>query len=98
MMKLPNTIIYEDKPLLNDIHPTMKPLKLLARLIVNSSKRNDVVYDGFGGSGSTLIASDQLGRTSYIMELDAKYVDAVVNRYYNYIKKQRRRTKHHANS
>jgi DNA modification methylase len=84
--ELPNTIIYEDKPLLNDIHPTMKPLKLLARLIVNSSKRNDVVYDGFGGSGSTLIASDQLGRTSYIMELDAKYVDAVVNRYYNYIK------------
>lgn len=83
--ELPNTVIYEDKPILNDIHPTMKPIKLLARTIINSSKHNDLVYDGFGGSGSTLIASEQLNRTSYIMELDGKYVDAVVNRYYNYI-------------
>lgn len=84
--EIPNTIIYEDKPLLNDIHPTMKPIKLLARLIINSSKKGDLVYDGFGGSGSTLIASHQLNRTSYIMELDPKYVDAVVKRYYNYTK------------
>lgn len=83
--ELPNTVIYEDKPILNDIHPTMKPIKLLARAIINSSKQHDLVYDGFGGSGSTLIASEQLNRTSYIMELDGKYVDAVVNRYYNYI-------------
>lgn len=84
--ELPNTVIYEDKPILNDIHPTMKPIKLLARTIINSSKQHDLVYDGFGGSGSTLIASEQLNRTSYIMELDGKYVDAVVNRYYNYIR------------
>lgn len=83
--EVPNTIIYEDKPLLNDIHPTMKPIKLLARLIANSSKKGNLVYDGFGGSGSTLIASEQLGRTSYIMELDPRYVDAVVNRYYNFV-------------
>lgn len=83
--EVPNTIIYEDKPLLNDIHPTMKPIKLLARLIANSSKKGNLVYDGFGGSGSTLIASEQLGRTSYIMELDPRYVDAVVKRYYNFI-------------
>ena len=56
--KIPTTIIHEDKPLKNDIHPTMKPLKLLSRLILNSSKKNENVIDFFGGSGSTLIACE----------------------------------------
>lgn len=82
--QLPNTVIYEDKPTSNDIHPTMKPIKLLARLIANSSKSTDLIYDAFGGSGSTLIAAEQLQRRSHIMELDPKYCDAVVNRFFKY--------------
>lgn len=82
--QLPNTVIYEDKPLANDIHPTMKPIKLLARLIANSSRSKDLIYDAFGGSGSTLIAAEQMQRKANIMELDPKYCDAVVNRYFKY--------------
>lgn len=76
-----STIIRENKPLKNDIHPTMKPLKLLAKLIINSSKKDDIVMDLFGGSGSTLMAAEQINRTAYLMELDTKYADAIVRRY-----------------
>lgn len=76
-----DTVIYNDKPSFNDIHPTMKPIKLLAKLIVNSSKPGDIVYDGFAGSGSTMIAADKLGRVSRNIELDPAYVDSVVARW-----------------
>lgn len=79
--KLPVTIIHEDKPLRNELHPTMKPIKLIARLINNSSKRGENVIDFFGGSGSTLIACEQLNRTSYTMELDPRFVDTIIQRY-----------------
>ena len=79
--KTPTTVIYEDKPLINDLHPTMKPIKLMARLIVNSSKPGWNVLDLFGGSGSTLMACEQLGRVCYTMELDPKYVAAIIGRY-----------------
>ncbi len=62
-------------------HPTQKPLKLVSIAIRNSSKRDDVVLDLFGGSGSTLIAADQLARTCYTMELDPKYVDVIIKRW-----------------
>ena len=76
-----STIIRENKPLKNDIHPTMKPLKLLAKLIINSSRKDDIIMDLFGGSGSTLMAAEQINRTAYLMELDTKYADAIVRRY-----------------
>ena len=79
--KVPTTVLYEDKPLINDIHPTMKPIRLMARLIKNSSKPGQVVLDLFGGSGSTLMACEQLDRTCYTMELDPRYVDAIINRW-----------------
>ena len=79
--KNPTTVIYEDKPLINDLHPTMKPIKLMARLVVNSSKPGWNVLDLFGGSGSTLMACEQLGRSCYTMELDPIYVSAILNRY-----------------
>lgn len=79
--KATDTVIYHDKPTFNDIHPTMKPVKLLARLILNSSKVGDIVYDGFAGSGSTLMACEQTNRISRNVELDPAYVDAVVERY-----------------
>lgn len=75
------TVIHEKKPRINDIHPTMKPVKLFGRLIKNSSKRNDIVLDLFGGSGTTIVACEQLNRRAYLMELDPAYVDACVQRY-----------------
>ena len=78
-----STVFEYDKPRSNDLHPTMKPLELIGKLIKNSSKANDVVLDLFGGSGSTLIASEQLDRSCFMMELDEKFVDVIVKRYYN---------------
>ena len=75
------TIINESKPIMNDLHPTMKPLKLIARLIQNSSKKGWIVLDMFGGSGSTLIACEQLNRKCYMCELDPHYCDVIINRW-----------------
>lgn len=62
-------------------HPTIKPLKLLARLIKNSSKQSELVLDLFGGSGSTICCCEQLNRTCYSMEIDPKYADVILNRW-----------------
>lgn len=80
-LKYHSTIIEENKPTKNDIHPTMKPLKLLARLMANSSKKNWRVLDLFGGSGSTLMTAEQLQRKAYLMEYDPKYADVIVKRF-----------------
>ena len=79
--KIPTTVINEDKPTRNKEHPTMKPIKLMARLIKNSSHKDDNVLDLFGGSGSTLIACEQLDRACYIMELDPAYCDVIIDRW-----------------
>ena len=75
------TILEFDKPSQNKVHPTMKPLDLIGYLIKNSSKERDKVLDVFGGSGSTLIACEQLNRQCYTMELDEKYASVIVKRY-----------------
>ena len=80
-LKYHSTIIEENKPTKNDIHPTMKPLKLLARLMANSSKKNWRILDLFGGSGSTLMTAEQLQRKAYLMEYDPKYADVIVKRF-----------------
>lgn len=80
-VSVPNTVIYEDKPTKNDINPTMKPVKLMARLIKNSSKQEQLVLDLFGGSGSTLIACEQINRKCFTMEYDPKYCDAILDRW-----------------
>ena len=59
------------------MHPTMKPIKLLGRLVKNSSRIDEKILDLFGGSGSTLIAAEQTNRTCYLMELDPKYCDVI---------------------
>ena len=79
--KISTTIINENKPSSSEEHPTMKPIKLLARHIKNSSRINESVLDLFGGSGSTLIACEQLNRKCYTMELDPKYVDVIIKRW-----------------
>lgn len=68
--KIATTIIHEDKPLVNDLHPTMKPLRMCGELIRHSSRKKELVLDLFGGSGSTLIVCEQLDRQCYIMEYD----------------------------
>lgn len=75
------TIIHENKPTKNAEHPTMKPVSLVGRLVANSSKAGWTVLDPFGGSGSTLMACEQLGRKCFTMELDPKYCDVIVRRY-----------------
>lgn len=79
--KVPTTVIHEDKPVVNDVHPTMKPVKLMAKVIRNSSKEGQIILDLFGGSGSTLIACQQTGRQCYTMELDPHYCDVIVQRW-----------------
>ena len=79
--EIPSTIIKENKPQKNNLHPTMKPIELIGRLIHNSSEKGQIVLDLFGGSGSTLIACEQLGRKCYMMEYDPIYVDAIIQRY-----------------
>lgn len=76
------TTIWEfDKPKKNGDHPTMKPIPLIAYPIKNSSMSNCIILDPFGGSGSTLIACEQLGRICHTIELDEKYCDVIVKRY-----------------
>lgn len=76
-----STVLEFDKPSRNEEHPTMKPIELIAYLIKNSSKKEDIIADFFGGSGSTLIACEQLSRVCYIMELDPRYCDVIVDRW-----------------
>ena len=75
------TVIDMDKPNASRLHPTMKPVQLFAYEIQNSTKAGDKVLDLFGGSGTTLIACEQLNRTSYLMELDPRYVDVIIDRW-----------------
>ena len=77
----PSSVIRCDKPPRNAEHPTMKPLVLCGRLIKNSSLPGQTVLDLFGGSGSTLIACEQLSRKCYTMEYDPRYVDVIVQRW-----------------
>jgi DNA modification methylase len=74
---------FVDKPRVNDLHPTMKPVELIERAIRNSSKSRDIVLDLFGGSGTTLIAAERTGRSARLMELDPKYADVIVERWQN---------------
>jgi DNA modification methylase len=76
-----DTIWEYNKPKKNEEHPTMKPLELVGKAISNSSRRHESILDLFGGSGSTMIAADQLDRQSFLMELDERFVDVIVKRY-----------------
>ena len=79
--KTQSTLWQEKKPAANRLHPTMKPVELIERALVNSSKKGDVVLDLFGGSGSTLIAAERMDRKARLLELDPRYVDVILRRY-----------------
>ena len=78
---VPTTIIREPKPTKSEEHPTMKPVRLIAKLIGNSSRERERVLDIFGGSGTTMIAAEQLNRRCYMMELDPHYADVIIERW-----------------
>ena len=79
-----STVLLEDKPKKSDLHPTMKPIPLVGRLMKNSSKPDWKVLDPFGGSGTTILAAEQLGRVAYSMELDEAFCDVIVKRWEGY--------------
>lgn len=82
--KYKNTSVWEfDRPTKSKEHPTMKPIELIAEALLNSSKENDLIIDLFGGSGSTLIACEQLKRKCFMMELDPHYCDVIITRWEN---------------
>lgn len=78
------SVQYEARPARSKLHPTMKPVPLVGRLMNNSSKPGWLVGDFFAGSGTTLIAAEQLGRTAYLMELSPRNVDVIVKRWEDY--------------
>jgi len=79
-----STIIRIDKPKKSAEHPTMKPVALMIKLIKNSSARNNIVLEPFGGSGSTLMACEDTGRRCRCIELDPKYCDVIIRRWQDY--------------
>jgi DNA modification methylase len=82
--KSQSTLWEEKKPAANRLHPTMKPVELVERALVNSSKAGDLILDLFGGAGSTLIGCERRGRKARLMEIDPKYADVIVRRYQEY--------------
>lgn len=78
------SVMFEKKPMSSSLHPTMKPLELVGKLMKNSSKKGWNVGDFFGGSGSTLMAAEQLGRTAFVMEYDPNYVSVIIDRWEQY--------------
>jgi site-specific DNA-methyltransferase (adenine-specific) len=74
------TVLDFDRPTRNAEHPTMKPIPLIAYQIGNSSKQGDIVADGFGGSGTTMVACHQMNRKAYLVEFDPKYCQVIVDR------------------
>lgn len=69
------------KPRKCDLHPTMKPVELVANCILDGSQEGDVILDIFGGSGTTIISAEQLGRKCYMMEIDPHYCDVIIDRW-----------------
>jgi DNA modification methylase len=86
--KSQSTLWEEKKLAANRLHPTMKPVELVERALVNSSKAGDIVVDLFGGSGSTLIGCERTGRKARLAELDPKYAECIVRRWQEYSGKE----------
>jgi DNA modification methylase len=82
------TVISCKRPSKSDLHPTMKPVELMEYQILNNTKGSDIVLDLFGGSGSTMIAAEKVGRHSRLMELDPKYCDVIIKRWEDFTGKK----------
>ena len=84
------SILEFKRPSSSKLHPTMKPVELVAKLMENSSQKNELVYEPFCGSGTTIIAAEQLGRKCYGMEISPNYCDVIVKRWENLTGKKAR--------
>ncbi len=84
-------VIREPKPRHNDLHPTMKPIPLIRRMLANSSEPKHIVLEPFGGSGSTLIAAAQMGRRLQLIEIEPRFCDVIVERWQNLTKETAKR-------
>lgn len=82
--ELATSVIHVDRPARSDLHPTTKPVALVEGMVANSSPRSGIVLDPFGGSGSTLMACERLGRRCHSMELDPKFVEVIIRRWEEY--------------
>ena len=82
------TVLDEKKPTKSELHPTMKPITMIAKQIKNSSRQGETVLDLLGGSGSTLMACEQLGRRCFMMEYDPHYADVIIKRWEDYTGEQ----------
>lgn len=78
------TVVRENKPAVSKEHPTMKPVRLNAKFIANSTRPGETALDQFAGSGSTMLAAEQLGITSLNIEIDPQYCQVIINRYQEY--------------
>jgi len=85
------SVIFYPKPNKSPLHPTMKPIGLISRLILNSTEIGDVVYDGFGGSGTTLIACEQTKRRCFMVEQDPEYCQTIIKRWEQMTKRKAER-------
>lgn len=83
LTETPTTALYFEKPSRSVEHPTMKPVQLFGKQMQNSTRPGEKVLDTFGGSGTTLICAEQLGRQAFLVELDPKYCDVIVERWEN---------------
>jgi DNA modification methylase len=81
IQELATTVTRIARPKKNEDHPTMKPVALIDKMLRNSTKKKDLVFDPFGGSGSTMISSEKLGRTAYLCELEPKFCDVILARW-----------------
>jgi DNA modification methylase len=75
-----DSVFEVNRPMVSDLHPTTKPVELIAKMLANSSRPDEVVYDPFAGSGSTIVAAHQLGRVGYGCELDPAYLAVSLER------------------
>lgn len=82
--EVPSTLLHVPKPKRSAMHPTMKPVALWERLAKNNARNNDIIIDGFGGSGTTMIAAERMGMCARLMEFDPKFVDVICVRYFQY--------------
>lgn len=80
-LKESSSVLFFDKPLKDDLHPTMKPIELIEKQIKNSSREGELILDLFGGSGTTLLACEKLNRKCCMMEYDPKYADVIIDRW-----------------
>jgi DNA modification methylase len=82
--ELATSVIFEPKPMRSELHPTTKPVALVERMVANSSPRGGCVLDSFGGSGTTLVACERIGRSARIMEIDPRFADVIIRRWQEY--------------